>query len=139
MGRLDKASEGLLLFSNDPAWAAGITGNHTGHDALVKIYHVQIDRIPDAELLSGLVSGVDAGEYLSASSATVLRTGSRNAWLEISLREGRNRHIRRLLAAFEIAVLRLVRVAVGDLQLGDLPKGKWRLLNSDEVRKLSRR
>ncbi len=139
VGRLDKASEGLLLFSNDPEWASGITDSSTDRDVLVKVYHVQIDRIPNPELLSALVSGVDAGEHLSASNATILRTGSRNAWLEISLREGRNRQIRRLLAAFDIAVLRLVRVAIGDLLLGNLPKGEWRHLSQNEVRKLSMR
>ena len=62
----------------------------------------------------------------------VLRAGEKNAWLEIVLDEGRNRQIRRLLAAFGIGVLRLVRVAIGPLALGDLPKGQWRWLTECE-------
>lgn len=134
VGRLDKASEGLLLFCNDPAWAAAINDPERGP---VKVYHVQIDTIPDAALLARLVSGIeDAGERLSATAATLLRTGEKNAWVEIVLDEGRNRQIRRLLAAFGISVLRLVRVAIGTLPLGGLPKGQWRRLSEDEVRGL---
>lgn len=131
VGRLDKASEGLLLFGNDPQWAARITDPASGPD---KTYHVQVDAIPDETLLARLVAGVEAdGERLSAKSATLLRAGEKNAWLEIVLDEGRNRQIRRLLAAFDINVLRLVRVAIGRLQLGDLPKGQWRELSAAEV------
>src|SRR5690606_6364046 len=88
-------------------------------------------------LLAALVEGVDAdGERLRAKSASLLRSGTRNAWLEIVLDEGRNRQIRRLLSAFDITVLRLVRTAIGPLQLGDLPKGAWRHLSSGEVEDL---
>lgn len=135
VGRLDQASEGLLLFSNDPAWAAAITDPSTGPD---KTYHVQVDTVPEPALLARLTTGVtDDGERLRASAVRLLRSGERNAWLEIVLEEGRNRHIRRLLAALDVGVLRLVRVAIGDLVLGDLPKGQWRLLGADEVVALS--
>jgi len=131
VGRLDKASEGLLLFSNDPQWAARITDPASGPD---KTYHVQIDRIPDGATLAALRSGIDVdGEWLRAVSVVVLRAGEKNAWLEIVLDEGRNRQIRRLLAAFDIGVLRLVRVAIGPLALGDLPKGQWRELDPGDV------
>lgn len=137
VGRLDKASEGLLLFSNDPQWAARITDPASGPD---KTYHVQVDRIPDADSLARLVAGIACdGEQLRARSAGLLRAGQRNAWLEIVLDEGRNRQIRRLLAAEGIGVLRLVRVAIGTLLLGDLPKGQWRALTDDEVAGLSGR
>jgi 23S rRNA pseudouridine2605 synthase len=126
IGRLDKASEGLLLFSNDSQWAARLTDPSTHLD---KIYHVQIDALPDADLLRRIRVGVsDAGQHLAAKSVHELRRGERHAWLEIVLDEGRNRQIRRLLAAFDVGVLRLVRVAIGSLQLGDLPKGKWKVL-----------
>ena len=135
VGRLDKASEGLLLFCNDPQWAARTTDPTQG---LGKTYHVQVDRIPDDALLAALVSGVDSDDgLLRASAARLLRAGSRNAWLEIELHEGRNRQIRRLLAAFDIGVLRLVRVAIGPVALGDLPKGAWRLLREEEVQELA--
>jgi 23S rRNA pseudouridine2605 synthase len=125
VGRLDQSSEGLL-FCNDPTWAALITDPATGP---TKTYHVQVDTVPDAALLAAFAQGtLVAGETLAVQSARVLRAGQRNAWLEIVLNEGRNRQIRRLLAAFDIAVLRLVRVAVGELALGDLPKGQWRRL-----------
>lgn len=134
VGRLDKASEGLLLFANDPQWAARITAPETGPS---KTYRVQIDRIPDADLLSALCRGIDdAGERLSAVSASLLRAGEKNAWLEIVLDEGRNRQIRRLLEAFDIATLRLIRVAVGGLALGDLPKGQWRALTPEDLERI---
>lgn len=130
VGRLDKASEGLLLFTNDPEWAARITVPKVGQN---KTYHVQINRLPEPALLKALERGamID-GELLAVRSARCLRLGVRNAWLEIILDEGRNRHIRRLLAAFEVSVLRLVRVAIGALCLGDLGKGQWRRLGADE-------
>jgi 23S rRNA pseudouridine2605 synthase len=131
IGRLDKASEGLLLFSNDPAWAARITEPSTGPS---KTYHVQIDRLPDADLLAALERGVMVeGERLKAGSARILRSGDKHAWLKIVLDEGRNRQIRRLLDALDVSVLRLVRVAIGSLQLGSLAKGEWRMLTQKEM------
>ncbi|MCD9124608.1 pseudouridine synthase [Luteimonas sp. C4P040a] len=135
VGRLDKASEGLLLFTSDPAWAARVTDPEQGPQ---KTYHVQVDGLPDDALLEALVLGVnDAGERLQAASARLLRQGERNAWLEIVLDEGRNRQIRRLLAAHDLGVLRLVRVAIGDLALGDLAKGAWRPLAAGEISALA--
>jgi 23S rRNA pseudouridine2605 synthase len=131
VGRLDKASEGLLLFTNDSAAAARLGAPESHVD---KTYHVQVDCLPDAALLARLREGVsEDGERLAARSVSLLRAGERNAWLEIVLDEGRNRHIRRLLAAHGIAVLRLVRVAVGGLQLGELAKGRWRRLDTAEL------
>jgi len=134
IGRLDQASEGLLLFCNDPVWAAGITSPTEGPN---KTYHVQIDQLADSVLLANLRGGAMAeGDRLTAKSINHLRSGVKTAWLEIVLSEGRNRHIRRLLAAFDVSVLRLVRVAIGSLKLGPLAKGAWRLLTPDEVRSL---
>jgi 23S rRNA pseudouridine2605 synthase len=135
VGRLDKASEGLLLFCNDPLWAAVVTDPARGPH---KTYHVQVDRIPDDAVLASLGEGIDAGgEHLRVLSARLLRSGEKNAWLEIVLDEGRNRQIRRLLSAFDIRVLRLIRVAIGPLLLGDLPKGGWRLLEQSEIAALA--
>lgn len=134
VGRLDKASEGLLLFSNDPAWAAAITDPASGPD---KTYHVQVDGVPDDQQLLAMQQGVtDAGEFLCAQSAVLLRSGGKTAWLEVVLAEGRNRHIRRLLAVLDLPVKRLLRVGIGSLQLGSLGKGQWRELSLDEVQKL---
>jgi len=137
VGRLDRASEGLLLFTNDTRWAARLLDPASHVD---KIYHVQIDRVPDDALLARLTEGVDdAGGRLAAKDARVLRVGSRStAWLEITLDEGRNRHIRRLLDALGVSVRRLVRVTIGPLALGTLGKGEWRRLTTEEVRALRR-
>jgi 23S rRNA pseudouridine2605 synthase len=131
VGRLDRASEGLLLFTNDSEWAARITDPASHLD---KTYHVQIAAVADAQLLEALERGIGTpkdGE-LKAKRASILRTGEKNSWLEIVLDEGKNRQIRRMLDAFEIEVLRLVRVSVGPLELGDLAKGKHRRLSADE-------
>ena len=137
VGRLDKASEGLLLLSNDTLWAACITDPVTHLD---KTYHVQVAGQPDAAVLAKMQAGVDdAGDFLKATRATLLRVGEKNAWLEVVLDEGRNRHIRRLLAALGFDVLRLIRVAIGPQVLGELAKGQWRQLAADEVRALDTR
>jgi len=134
VGRLDKASEGLLLLTNDSEWAARITDPGTHLD---KTYHVQIDRVADPQLLDALRRGVtDAGDLLQVRSVRVLRAGHKNSWLEISLDEGKNRHIRRLLDALDVGVLRLLRVSIGPLQLGDLKKGSARPLGRSEKQSL---
>lgn len=134
VGRLDKASEGLLLLSNDTTWAAGITAPSTHLD---KTYHVQVAGLPGASALAAMRAGISNGsDLLKARQVTLLRAGEKNAWLEVVLDEGRNRHIRRLLAALGFDVLRLIRVAIGPLPLGELAKGQWRRLSVDEVRSL---
>lgn len=134
VGRLDKASEGLLLLTNDSEWAARIT-DPARH--LNKTYHVQVDCVADSDLLRRIRRGVVAeSNPLQAKSARVLRQGLKNSWLEIILDEGKNRQIRRMLAAFGIGVLRLVRVSVGTLTLGDLKKGAVRPLTPAEKRAL---
>lgn len=131
VGRLDKASEGLLLLSNDTTWASGITDPATHLD---KTYHVQVAGQPDDSVLMKMLSGInESGDFLKAKRAALLRVGEKNAWLEVVLDEGRNRHIRRLLAALGFDVLRLIRVAIGSLALGELAKGQWRLLTAEEV------
>jgi 23S rRNA pseudouridine2605 synthase len=136
VGRLDQASEGLLLITNDTAWAARLT-DPAAH--VTKIYHVQIDRVADGELLQRLETGIAVDgerEPLRVRRARVLRQGEKRSWLELELDEGRNRHSRRLLAAHQIEVLRLVRVAIGHLNLGTLGKGQTRFLTAAEVRSL---
>ncbi|HEX9108829.1 MAG TPA: pseudouridine synthase [Longimicrobiales bacterium] len=132
VGRLDRASEGLLLMTNDSRWADRITAPASHLD---KTYHVQIDRLPDEALLGAMHSGVVSGhEVLSVKRAAVLRAGSRNCWLEVVLDEGRNRQIRRVLEGLGVEVLRLVRVAIGPLELGELPRGRCRALTAGEKR-----
>jgi 23S rRNA pseudouridine2605 synthase len=131
VGRLDKASEGMLLLTNDSQWAARVTAPETH---LLKTYHVQVSGLRDAELADALMNGlrVSSGDFLRVRDARILRRGNRNTWLTIVLDEGKNRHIRRMLHALGIEVLRLVRVAIGPLTLGDLAKGASRPLTPAE-------
>jgi 23S rRNA pseudouridine2605 synthase len=131
VGRLDKASEGLLLLTNDSEWAGRIAAPESH---LAKTYHVQIRALADDALVRSLTLGVRVpeGERLKARHARILRQGQKNCWLEIVLDEGKNRQIRRMFAVLGVEVLRLLRTAIGPLQLGDLPKGATRELTTDE-------
>jgi len=145
VGRLDKASEGLLLLTNDSEWAARVTEPASHLD---KKYHVRVDRVADDDLLARITRGCAAegdsidgsflernpDEHLRAKGARLLRHGDKNNWLEITLEEGKNRQIRRLLEAQEVRVLRLVRVSIGPLEMGDLKKGSVRRLKEEEKR-----
>ena len=134
VGRLDKASEGLLLFSNDTLWSSAISAPDSRTE---KTYHVQISGHPGNEVLLAMCKGVQDGpDLLRARCVTLLRSGEKTAWLEIVLDEGRNRQIRRMLAAWNFNVLRLVRVKIGALSLGELPKDQWRHLTESEVASL---
>ncbi len=134
VGRLDKASEGLLLLTNDTEWAARITSPAS---ELEKEYHVQVNCLANERLVRGLTEGVTAGtDFLRAKRAEILRQGTRNSWLKIVLEEGKNRHIRRLLETLGVGVMRLVRVRIGELELGEIGKGQFRHLTPHEVRAL---
>lgn len=137
VGRLDKASEGLLLLTNDSEWGARVTAPETHLD---KTYHVQIGKIADESLTDTLQRGVRTkeGETLRVKSASLLRQGERNSWLEIVLDEGKNRQIRRMMEALGIEALRLIRVAIGPLGLGELGKGGVRVLTPEEKATLDR-
>jgi 23S rRNA pseudouridine2605 synthase len=136
VGRLDKASEGLLLFTNDSDWAARIT-NPENH--IEKRYHAQISAVADQTLLDRLTTGCRAaeGDFLRVKRATLIRTGRKNSWVEIVLHEGKNRHIRRLLAALNVEVLRLVRIAIGRVTLAPLARGAIRELTQEEIAALN--
>jgi 23S rRNA pseudouridine2605 synthase len=135
VGRLDKASEGLLLLTNDSEWGGRIAAPETH---LEKTYHVQIAALADAKVSQAIMSGVrtDDGDSLRALRASLLRAGDKNCWLEIVLDEGKNRQIRRMMAALGVEVLRLVRVAIGPLQLGKLAKGAHRPMTKEEKQML---
>ena len=149
VGRLDKASEGLLLLTNDSEWAAKITEPASHLD---KKYHVQIDCVADDNLLAKITRGCaaegdlvegsflerDPSEHLRAKGARLLRHGDKNSWLEITLDEGKNRQIRRLFEARGVQVLRLVRASIGPLELGDLKKGSVRRLTAAEKEEIDR-
>jgi 23S rRNA pseudouridine2605 synthase len=137
VGRLDKASEGLLLFTNDSEWAARITAPESH---LEKTYHVQIDAVAQDDLLRAVVTGVDCGEgeVLRAKRVKRIRAGEKNSWIEMVLVEGKNRQIRRIMDACGVETLRLIRVAIGPVELGTLAKGEARALTADEKAALDR-
>lgn len=137
VGRLDMASEGLFLFTNDSEWAARITDPASHLD---KTYHVQISVVAKSQLLETLERGVEIpnGGILKAKRARLMRAGEKHSWIEIVLDEGKNRQIRRMLDALGVEVLRLIRVAIGPLPLGDLPKGAHRPLRPEEKLALDR-
>ncbi|HXV29519.1 MAG TPA: pseudouridine synthase [Sinorhizobium sp.] len=137
VGRLDKASEGLLLFTNDTVLAQRLLDPATH---LGKVYHVQVRGLFDETMAARMVEGVsEGGEILKAKHVRRLRGGDRNSWIEVELEEGRNRQIRRMLEALGFECLRLMRVSIGEISLGDLPKGESRPLTDAEIRYLKRR
>ncbi len=134
VGRLDKASEGLLLLTNDSEWGARIAAPESHVE---KTYHVQVGKVADDDFVQRLVHGVQSNnELLRVKRVRYLRGGEKNCWLEIVLDEGKNRQIRRMMEAIDVEVLRLVRVAIGPLQLGDLAKGEHRELRLVEKKML---
>ncbi len=137
VGRLDKASEGLLLLTNDSEWGARVADPETHLD---KTYHVQISKVVDDEFPHILTNGIKTkeGDLLRVRHTRRLRSGEKNCWLEITLDEGKNRHIRRMFESLDIEVLRLIRVAIGPLPLGNLVKGETRPLTPDEKASLDR-
>jgi 23S rRNA pseudouridine2605 synthase len=136
VGRLDKASKGLLLLTNDSEWAARITDPASHLD---KVYHVQIDRLADDDLIAKIKIGCAVDDdYLRVREVTLVRSGRQNSWLEITLDEGKNRHIRRLLESLEVHVLRLIRISIGPIELGDLKKGAVRPLTPKEKQAVDR-
>ncbi|API58763.1 pseudouridine synthase [Tardibacter chloracetimidivorans] len=121
VGRLDRASEGLLLMTNDTLWSERLLNPLNG---VRKCYHVKVDRALELDDVLAIAHPVEDGaDILTTASVRLLRRGPRSCWLEIVLTEGRNRQIRRILAAKGLSVMRLVRVAFAGLPLGDLPKG----------------
>jgi len=138
-GRLDYDSEGLVLLTDDGALQARIADPRRG---LTKLYWVQVEGVPGSQALQRLRSGVDlkdgrtrpAGARLIEEPAELWpreppirrRIAIPTAWLEISLREGRNRQVRRMTAAVGHPTLRLIRAAIGPYHVSGLLPGQWR-------------
>jgi 23S rRNA pseudouridine2605 synthase len=136
VGRLDQSSEGLILVTNDGDLANKLTHPRYGVE---KKYHVQVDGQPKPADLRKLKEGIYIAEgRVRASNIRFLKKAGTNSWLEIILDEGRNREIRRMLAAIGHKVRVLKRVAIGPLKLADLPKGAHRPLTSHELRSLQK-
>jgi 23S rRNA pseudouridine2605 synthase len=131
VGRLDLATSGLLILSNDTHFANWLTDPSSGID---RVYLVTVEGRATDDTVEKLVEGVDAeGEWLRAESAVVRKASNRESHLTITLREGKNREIRRLMAAAGHPVTQLRRVQFGGLALGSLAPGKWRTLTAEEL------
>ena len=148
-GRLDRDSEGLLLLTDDGQLIKRLTDPE---HHVEKTYWALVEGEPTSEALSHLESGIKLKGYttrptvarlipdpgLPPRSKPVTPHGP-TSWLEIKLREGKKRQIRHMTAAVKLFTLRLVRVAVGPIGLGDLKMGEWRELTENELKKLRRR
>jgi 23S rRNA pseudouridine2605 synthase len=135
-GRLDADSQGLLILTNDSSLATLITEPERH---VPKTYHVRVRGCPDDEVLSRLRDGVELSDGRTRPTRVrLLRRGKTDCWLEVILTEGRNRQVRRMLAAVGHRVRSLVRVAIGEYTLGDLPAGMCRRLDETDCRLLTR-
>lgn len=132
VGRLDQATSGLLLLTTDTELADRITDPRRGIlRAYVVLVRGRVTAAECARLERGIGQGASA---LKADSVTVRKTSERESHLTVTLREGKNREVRRLFEAIGHEVTRLKRVAFGRLTLGDLKPGEWRELTDAEVR-----
>jgi 23S rRNA pseudouridine2605 synthase len=131
VGRLDLATSGLLILTNDTPFANWLTDPDT---AIPRVYLVTVEGRVDAATIAQLERGVVVeGEPLAAASAMVRKASGKESHLTITLTEGRNREIRRLLDAVDHPVTRLRRVEFGGLKLGNLAPGTWRYISAPEL------
>lgn len=147
-GRLDRDSEGLLLLTDDGRLIRQLTEPRRHVE---KIYWVMVEGDPTLDRLSRLERGIQLKEYRTRPARVRLIPApdvpprprpvtphGPTAWIEIELREGRKRQIRHMTAAVGLYTLRLIRVAIGAIQLGDLKVGEWRELTPDELKLLKK-
>lgn len=136
VGRLDKDSEGLLLLTNDGAFANAMSHPRNAYS---KVYRVTVRPPVDDEMIYTLRNGIEIdGRMTAPCQVTVLTKEKERVVLEFIIHEGRNRQIRKMCEAVGITIARLKRTSIGSLKLGMLPQGKWRMLTEDEVKKLLR-
>ncbi|MEM9264712.1 MAG: pseudouridine synthase [Cyanobacteria bacterium P01_F01_bin.13] len=149
VGRLDRDSEGLLLLTNDGQLQHRLCHPRFRHP---RTYWAQVERIPDPHSLDQLRQGVIVRNYTTLPAQIDLlsqepllpprippirvRKHIPTAWLQLVLREGKNRQVRRMTAAVGFPTLRLVRISIGDLHLGNLQSGQWRYLTASELDRL---
>jgi len=135
VGRLDRDSRGLLLFTNDTRWADALTDPG---EKIQKIYHVLLDREMDDGDLKKIRSGLGLDDGTQTRPAEIKRlNGPTGPWVEIAITEGKNRQVRRMMAALGYGVKDLVRTRIGPVPLGGLPEGGTRPLTPDEISSLS--
>lgn len=132
VGRLDADTEGLLILTNDGDFA--YTLSHPKHN-VEKVYHAYVNGVPDRFALSKLENGVIIdGVRTRKAKADVIEVGKNSSVVEIKIKEGRNRQVRKMLEAVGHRVMHLQRVAISTVTLGNLPLGKWRHLNDAEIK-----
>jgi 23S rRNA pseudouridine2605 synthase len=132
VGRLDLATSGLLILTNDTQFANWLTDPESGID---RVYLVAVKGRATEDTAAQLIKGVIVDrERLSAAAAIVRKASTRESHLILTLREGKNREVRRLLSAIGHPVTQLRRVQFGGLELGTLPPGQWRQLSSEELK-----
>jgi 23S rRNA pseudouridine2605 synthase len=132
VGRLDLATSGLLIFTSDTQFANWLTDPRS---AIPRVYLVTVEGRATEETAATLVKGVKVdGERLAAASATVRKASSRESHLVVTLQEGKNREVRRLMTAAGHPVTQLRRVQFGGLELGSLAPGTWREVPAKELR-----
>jgi 23S rRNA pseudouridine2457 synthase len=145
-GRLDTDSEGLLLLTDDGALQARIADPR---HKLPKVYWTQVDGIPDEAALTTLRAGVDLGDFVTRPAGARLidepgglwprdppiryRAKIPTSWLELTLREGKNRQVRRMTARVGFPTLRLVRAAIGGVRVQGLSLGEWREIETTSL------
>ncbi len=135
VGRLDYNSEGLLLLTNDGAWANRLM--HPRHQ-VDKEYHVRVRGKVDPQQITRLNNGVELEDGpVTGATVRLLKSDQNNDWLSVTIREGRNRQVRRMCAAVGLSVVRLRRIRYGALTLGGLKPGEYRLLSSTEAQELA--
>ncbi|MDR1027918.1 MAG: rRNA pseudouridine synthase [Clostridiales Family XIII bacterium] len=135
VGRLDSATTGLLLMTNDGDFAYRMT--HPRHE-IYKTYRAKVSGVLPRERIAALRRGVDIGGYTTApAEVEVIRQGAHNTLVEIRIREGKNRQIRKMFAAVGNKVIELERTAVGDVRLNNLKQGHYRKLKHDEIESLT--
>jgi len=136
VGRLDRDSEGLIFATNDGEFALRMT--HPRYN-VPKVYTVEVKgKVPQTALTQFTEGVEDAGELLRARKATLVSSTRARSIVRIELTEGKNREVRRLFATQKIKVIRLSRVQIGKIKLGELPPGKWRTLTETEIQTLLR-
>ncbi|MEI7730107.1 MAG: pseudouridine synthase [Verrucomicrobiota bacterium] len=134
VGRLDRESEGLIFVTNDGDFCLKLTHPRYG---IRKTYEVTVRGRVEASVTARMLHGVrDCGDLLKVEKARIITANNSHSLLEVELAEGKNREIRRLLAALGLNVARLRRVKIGAIKLGELPIGKWRTLTETEIKTL---
>lgn len=134
VGRLDYNSEGLIFYTNDGDFSLHLTHPRYG---MTKKYMVSVVGKVEPGILAKFTEGVfHEGEKLKAEKARLVKASNSYALVEIILKEGKNREIRRLFESQGIEVERLQRVQIGPIKLGELPQGKWRTLTEAEIKSL---